>query len=253
MIALSIHATAEQAAAQAAGDVIAALREKPTLVLGLATGGTMRAFHAALARLHRSEGISFASATIFNLDDHVGVAADHPQSFRRFMRETLLDLIDAPPARCFMPDGMAEDLQAEAAGYEARIAAAGGIDIQILGLGRNGHIAYNEPGSSHLSRTRAAALAAETIALAAPAFAPAAPPGQGLTMGIGTILEARRIILIASGEDKAQAVAHALDPPPRESCPASALQTHADVLFCLDEAAAKAAPRKGGGREALER
>jgi glucosamine-6-phosphate deaminase len=243
MVALSIHATAEAAAATAAGHVIAALRERPELVLGLATGNTMRAFHAALARLHRSEGVSFAKATIFNLDDQVGVASDHPQCFRRFMRETLFDLIDAPATRCFMPDGTAQDLEAEAAAYEARIASAGGIDIQILGLGRNGHIAYNEPGSPQNSRTRVVALAPETIALAAPAFAPENPPRRGLTVGIGTILEARRIILIAHGADKAPAVARATSPPPWADCPASALQRHPDVLFCLDEAAATHAPR----------
>lgn len=248
LVALAIHATAEEAAAEAAARLIAALRARPGLVLGLATGGTMRPFHAAMARLHRREKVSFARATIFNLDDHVGLPADHPQSFRRFMRETLFDHIDADPARCFMPDGLAKDLDVEAAAYELRIAAAGGIDLQILGLGRNGHIAYNEPGSSLASRTRAVQLAPETVALAAPAFAPGPAPRRGLTMGVGTILEARRIILLASGADKAQAVANALAPPPRTACPASALQRHRDALFCLDAAAAAQLPESAAER-----
>ncbi len=247
MIRVSVHPTAEEACAAAASEVIKGLRTKPELVLGLATGGTMRAFHAALARLHRSEGVSFARAMIFNLDDHVGVPADHPQSFRRFMRETLFDLVDVDPERCFMPDGMANNLEAAAAAYDRQISAAGGIDLQILGIGRNAHIAYNEPGSTHESRTQVVALAPQTIKLAARAFAPAAPPRRGLTMGIGTILEARRIILIASGTDKKQAVARALAAPPRTSCPASALQRHRDVLFCLDSAAAFGVDRRTTG------
>jgi len=234
MVAVFTHATANQAAEAAASFVAGALGARPDLVLGLATGGTMRPFNAALTRMYREGRISFARATIFNLDDHVGVPAEHPHSFRRFMRETLFDLVDADPARCFMPDGMARDLDAEAAGYEARIAAAGGIDLQILGLGHNGHIAYNEPGAPHDSRTRAVTLAADTVKRAAADFAPGPVPSRGLTMGIGTILDARRIVLIASGRGKAGAVAQALRPPPREDCPASALQRHSDVTFHLD-------------------
>ncbi len=237
MISIYISATAAKAADEAASQVGDALRAKPDLVLGLATGGTMRPFNAALVRAYNEGRVSFARATIFNLDDHVGVPADHPHSFRRFMRETLFDLVDADPARCFMPDGMARDLDAEAAEYEARIAAAGGIDLQILGLGHNGHIAYNEPGAPHDSRTRAVSLAADTIARATPDFAPDAVPHQGLTMGIGTILDARRIVLLANGAGKAEAVAQALKPPPRTVCPASALQRHGDVGFYLDPAA----------------
>lgn len=234
MISVHISATAAKAAEAAASQVADALRAKPDLVLGLATGGTMRPFNAALVGLYRAEKISFARATIFNLDDHVGVPAGHPHSFRRFMRETLFDLTDADPARCFMPDGTARDLDAEAAGYEARIAAAGGIDLQILGLGHNGHIAYNEPGAPHDSRTRAVTLAADTVARAAPDFAPGIAPNRGLTMGIGTILAARRIVLLSYGAGKAEAVAQALKPPPRVECPASALQRHRDVAFYLD-------------------
>ncbi|MBL0931103.1 MAG: glucosamine-6-phosphate deaminase [Alphaproteobacteria bacterium] len=234
MIAIFKHATAIEAADTAARQVADALRANPDLVLGLATGGTMRPFNAALARMYREGLVSFARATIFNLDDHVGVPADHPKSFRRFMRETLFDLVDADPARCFMPDGMARDLDAEAAGYEARIAASGGIDLQILGLGHNGHIAYNEPGAPHDSRTRAVTLTADTVMRAAADFSPVPAPSRGLTMGIGTILDARRIVLIANGAGKAEAVAQALRPPPRLDCPASALQRHSDVAFHLD-------------------
>ncbi len=234
MIAIFTHATATQTAEAAASQVADALRAKPDLVLGLATGGTMRPFNAALVRLHREGKLSFARTTIFNLDDHVGVPAAHPQSFRRFMRETLFDLVDADPARCFMPDGMAPDLDAEAASYEVRIAAAGGIDLQILGLGHNGHIAYNEPGAPHDSRTRAVVLSADTVMRAAADFAPGPVPSRGLTMGIGTILGARRIVLIANGAGKTEAVALSLRPPPRIECPASALQRHRDVAFYLD-------------------
>lgn len=248
MVAIFQHATAIEAAEAAARQVAGALRAKPDLVLGLATGGTMRPFNAALARMYRAGEISFARTTIFNLDDHVGVPASHPHSFRRFMRETLLDLVDADRAHCFMPDGMARDLDAEAASYEARIAAAGGIDLQILGLGHNGHIAYNEPGAPHESRTRAVMLSADTVMRAAADFAPGPVPSRGLTMGIGTILSARRIVLIANGAGKADAVAQSLRPPPRIECPASALQRHRDVAFHLDTAAAALIDAETPGR-----
>lgn len=190
-------------------------------------GAAAIAWYTDLQRKHRVAQAGFLSES--QAAFRAGRAAQH---------------IDADPAHCFMPDGLAEDLDVEAAAYELRIAAAGGIDLQILGLGRNGHIAYNEPASSHDSRTRAVSLAPETVALAAPAFAPGPAPRRGLTMGVGTILEARRIILLASGADKAQAVANALAPPSRTACPASALQRHRDALFCLDAAATAQLPER---------
>lgn len=239
MVSVRQFATPEEVVEQAARLVIAAVRARPNLVLGLATGETMRPLHAALVRDVRENGTSWRGVTAFNLDDYVGVPAAHPASFRRFMQETLFDHIDISPDRCHMPDGMAADLEREAAAYEARIEAAGGIDLQLLGLGRNGHIAFNEPGSDFASRTRPVTLASTTREAAGGSFAGGEQvPMRGLTMGIASILDARRILLIACGRGKARAVADALAAPARPERPASALQGHPDTTFLIDREAA---------------
>lgn len=239
MPTIDIFEAPEDAAERAARLIAEAVRAKPTIVLGLATGETMRPVYAALVADHRRNATSWRGVTVFNLDDYVGLPADHPASFSRFMRETLFDHIDIASERCWMPDGMAPDLAQEARAYEARIAAAGGIDLQLLGIGSNGHIAFNEPGSDFAGRTRVVALAQETRAAAALAFAEDDDvPRYGLTLGIGTILQARRIVLVATGAGKARAVAKAFGAPADVACPASALQAHADVTVLLDAAAA---------------
>jgi glucosamine-6-phosphate deaminase len=225
-------------AARAAGIVADRVSALPTLVLGLATGETMVPFYTALVARHRS-GLSFARATSFNLDEYVGVAPDHPASFATFMRNRFFDHVDLPAARAHLPRGDAADPAAEAERFEAAIAQAGGINLQILGIGRNGHLAFNEPTSSLTSRTRIKTLTPSTRSANRAAFAPDDAPRQAITMGLGTILDARECVLLATGAGKAQAVAAAIEGPLGAVCPASVLQQHRRVTMVLDEAAAE--------------
>lgn len=208
-------------------------------VLGLATGSSPVAAYRELIRRHREEGLSFASARAFLLDEYVGLAGDHEQSYHRFIRENFTAHVDIDDAAVLSPDGAAADPAAEAVRYDAAIRAAGGVDLQILGIGANGHIAFNEPASSLASRTRMAALTRTTIEDNARFFQdPADVPVQVLTQGLGTIREARRIVLTASGERKARAVAQMVEGPLSARWPASSLQLHPEVTVVIDEAAA---------------
>jgi glucosamine-6-phosphate deaminase len=231
---------AEEAAARVAEIVAARLRAQPATVLGLATGETMRPVYARLVALHREGRADFAKATTFNLDEYVGVAPEHPASFHAFMRETLFDHVNLPPERGHLPRGDAADPEAESREYEARIRAAGGIDLQVLGIGRNGHVAFNEPTSSLGSRTRIKTLTEATRIANAPAFAPKPVPRHAITMGIATILEARACVLLATGASKAEAVARMVEGPLGADCPATALQMHPAATVVLDGAAAGA-------------
>jgi glucosamine-6-phosphate deaminase len=223
---------------RAAQIVEGALRARPETVLGLPTGNTPRALYAELGRRHREGGLSFARASAFALDEYVGIAPDHPGAFRRYLNETLYRQIDLPAARAHFPDGQSADLPAACARYEAEIAAAGGIDLLILGLGADGHIAFNEPGSSFASRTRVERLTEGTRAANRAAFDPQPVPRQAVTVGVGTILEARRCLLLAFGPEKAAAVAEMVEGPPGERVPASALQRHPRAAILIDGAAA---------------
>jgi glucosamine-6-phosphate deaminase len=192
-----------------------------------------------LVRRHRDERLDFSQARTFNLDEYLGLPADHPQSYRSYMSEHFFDHINITQENVHIPDGSPGiDADSECETYERAIGAAGGIDMLIVGIAANGHIAFNEPGSSFTSRTRVVTLAQETIANARPHFANEAEiPRTAITMGIATILEARRIVLLASGVSKASAVERALRGPVSESTPASVLQTHPNVIAILDEAA----------------
>lgn len=231
--------TAVQAEARAARMVADAVKAMPRAVLGLATGGTMLPIYAELRRIYAARGLSFAQVTTFNLDEYVGLSPDHPASYHHYMRQALFDHIDIDPGRTHLPRGDAADPNAEAAAYEARIAAAGGIDLQLLGIGRNGHIGFNEPTSSLGSKTRIKTLTESTLQANRPYFAPAeAMPKYALTMGIGSILAARHCVLIATGEGKADAVAGMIEGPVSAVCPASALQLHQKATIILDAGAA---------------
>jgi glucosamine-6-phosphate deaminase len=232
--------SAEAAAARVAEIVAARLMAQPATVLGLATGETMRPVYARLVAMHREGRADFARATTFNLDEYVGVAPEHPASFHAFMRETLFDHVNLPRDRGHLPRGDAADPEAEARDYEARIRAAGGIDLQVLGIGRNGHVAFNEPTSSLGSRTRIKTLTEATRIANAPAFAPAPVPRHAITMGIATILEARACVLLATGASKAEAVARMVEGPLGADCPATALQMHPAATVVLDGASAGA-------------
>ncbi|WP_112323607.1 glucosamine-6-phosphate deaminase [Oceanibium sediminis] len=227
------------ATARVAGIVARSVRANPAAVLGLATGGTMLPLYRLLRDMHRDEGVSFAQVTTFNLDEYVGLAPEHPGSYHSYMREALFDHIDIDLARTHLPRGDAPDPTAEADAYEALIAGVGGIDLQLLGIGRNGHIGFNEPTSSLGSATRIKTLTTETRAANRQYFADdETTPRYALTMGIGTILAARSCLLLATGAAKADAVARAIEGPVSAACPASALQMHARATLVLDRAAA---------------
>ncbi|GGZ98055.1 glucosamine-6-phosphate deaminase [Arenicella chitinivorans] len=234
-----IVGSAHDAAAYGCDLFLGQLHDKPTSVFGLATGSTPLALYQALIDAHRNQGISFAQVTTFNLDEYVGLAGDHSQSYRHFMQRNLFDCIDVAPENTHVPNGMAENAELACAEYEAQIMNAGGIDLQLLGVGRNGHIGFNEPSSSLVSRTRVKTLTEGTIADNARFFADGEyQPSLSLTMGIGTIMDARRVLLIATGDSKADAMRAAIEGPVSAACPASILQMHADAIVVMDEAAA---------------
>ncbi len=216
------------------------LRRKPDAVLALPTGRTPRPLYAELVRMHREEGLSFARATTFNLDEFVGLAADHPASFRHYMEQALFAEVDLSTQRIHIPDGLAADIPASCAAYEAAIAAAGGLDLALLGLGADGHIAFNEPTSSLGSRTRLKTISEGTRAASQAPFGAEPVPHHVVTMGIATILSARRCVLLATGERKAAALAKTVEGPLAALVPSSALQLHPHVTVLCDEAAASA-------------
>lgn len=225
---------------QSAGMVAAAIRTRPDLRLGLATGSTPLGMYRELARMHREEKLDFSRVVTFNLDEYLDLAADHPQSSHGFMRSGFFDHVNVAPENIHIPDGAASgDLEQYCARYEASIQRAGGIDLQILGIGRNGHIGFNEPSSSLASRTRIKTLTPQTLEDNRRLFPEGQPmPEAAITMGIGTILEARKILLLASGASKAHALARAIEGPVTASVTASALQLHRHVTILADEQAA---------------
>ena len=247
--ALLVLDTAAEAAAHVGRLVADALVVAPDAVLGLATGATMVPVYDWLLAARRDGLLSFARATSFNLDEYAGLGAAHPGSFAATMRRVLFDAADFAPDRTHLPDGAAADADGEAARYEAAIRDAGGIGLQLLGIGRNGHIGFNEPGSAFDTATRVVTLAESTRTANGPGFpARQAVPRQAITMGIATILRARRIVLLATGSTKAQAVARAWSGVPGPDCPASALQGHPGAVFVCDrEAAGGIVNREQGG------
>lgn len=239
---LRIFDDAAAAAAALAQCLADALRERPHLVLGLPTGRTPIAAYAALRRMYRAGQVDFSCATTFNLDEFAGLDATRPGSFRRFMDEHLFAHVNVDPARVNFLNGVAPDLDAECARYETAIAAAGGIDLQVVGLGANGHIGFNEPGDELVALTHRVRLHDITRRENAASFGgdPAAVPHEALSMGMATILRARRIVLIATGARKASCVERAVRGPLTTRLPASFLQTHRAVELFLDRAAASA-------------
>ena len=231
-----IKPTAEDASLEAAAIFCRQLRDKPASVLGLATGSTPERLYALLAA---DADFDASRAVTFNLDEYIGLPADHPQSYATFMRRHFFDKI--PVARWHIPDGMTADVPRCCADYEAAIRDAGGIDLQLLGLGSDGHIGFNEPTSSLASRTRIKTITARTVADNARFFAsPAEVPRHVITMGVGTILEARRCVVLAFGKSKVDAVAAVVEGPLTAMVPGSALQLHPNTTLIVDEAAAAA-------------
>ena len=214
------------------------LAAQPAIRLGLATGNTFVPIYKALVARYRAGGFSFAGVASFNLDEYIGLTADHPASFRAYMHTHLFDHVDLPAGKGALP-GVEGDIAAACRAYEVAIVAEGGIDLQLLGIGRNGHIGFNEPGSSFESRTRQVDLTPSTRDANRNDFpAGETVPPTAVTMGIGSILEAREIVLVAIGANKKEALEHAFRRPPSPDCPASALQGHPRVRVFCDEAAA---------------
>jgi glucosamine-6-phosphate deaminase len=227
-----------------AARVAAALRERPSIVLGLPTGRTPIAMYGELRRMHTQEGVSFARASTFNLDEFVGVDPTHPGSFRHYMEEHLFGGIDLQPERIHFLDGMAPDLDAECERYERDIASAGGLDLQLLGIGGNGHIGFNEPADALMANTHHAALHDATRRDNASQFGNdlARVPHEALSMGMGTILKAGALILVATGERKARCIERMVHGPVTTRLPASFLQMHRAVDIYLDRPAASLLP-----------
>lgn len=240
-----IHPDPQSASIRAANWIAELVRRKPACVLGLATGSTPIATYRELARLHQEEGLDFSRVTTFNLDEYVGLPPTHPQSYRYFMDENLFREIDIPPQNTNVPDGRALDFERHCEAYERQIKAAGNIDLQLLGIGVDGHIAFNEPGSSLGSRTRIKTLAWQTVQDNARFFGSEADvPRMAITMGVGTILDSRQCLLLALGSSKADAIAATVEGPVTAQVTASALQLHRDVVVILDEGAASQLKRR---------
>ena len=233
-------ATADDVARAVAACIADALRRTPALVLGLASGRTPLAPYAELARLHAGERLDFSAVTTFNLDEFGGVAPDHPGSFRRFMQEHFFDAVNLDRAGIGFLDGTTPDPIAECDRYERAIAERGGIDLQILGIGANGHIGFNEPGDVLQARTHVVRLHDTTRRDNAGLFGgdAGAVPREALSMGMGTILKAKAIILIATGERKAPCVERMVNGPVTTRLPASFLQLHPQAALYVDGAAA---------------
>ncbi|MCF3932654.1 glucosamine-6-phosphate deaminase [Acuticoccus sp. M5D2P5] len=230
---IAVHRTAEEAEAAVTSVLIETIARKADAVLGLATGKTMIGIYHRLVRAHRHGGLPLARATTFNLDEYCDIAPDHPGAFRTYMRHHFFAKTNIDPSRIHFPAEGGE------AAFERAIRIAGGIDLQLLGIGRNGHIGFNEPGSSLTSRTRKVHLTPMTREANAEDFGSLErTPTHAMTMGIATILDARRVILLATGAHKRHALADAVDGPVRAGNPASALQRHPNALIVCDSAAA---------------
>ena len=244
----------EEISRQAAQLVAGAVCKKPELVLGLATGSTMVGVYKHLVELHKQGSLDLSRVVTFNLDEYLGLPAAHSQSFHYFMREHFFSHVNVSPPNIHIPDGtIPGHYDQYCASYEEDIRKAGGIDLQILGIGRNGHIGFNEPTSSLASRTRLKVLSQETMDDNANSFAPGEErPRCAITMGIGTILEARKIILLATGAAKAAAVAKSIEGPIASAVSASALQLHPEVTFIVDEQAASQLTQREYYRRVLE-
>lgn len=231
--------SSQQVSVRAADLICQLVASKPQCVLGLATGGTPLGTYQELIERYRAGQVSFAGVSTFNLDEYVGLPFGHEQSYRNFMHQHLFGLADFELSRCHLPDGNAVDIPAACCEYEQQIAAAGGIDLQLLGVGSDGHIAFNEPGSSLASRTRIKALTERSRRDNARFFSSLEEvPKLSVTMGVGTILESRQIVLLATGSNKAATVKALVEGPVTAQVPASALQLHPQVIVLLDRAAA---------------
>ncbi len=236
-----IQANAERASKLAANIIADRLLAKPDLVLGCATGRSMEAIYGELVQMYREKQLDFSRCHSFNLDEYVGLAPDDARSYHYYMRQQLFQKVNIDLQNTHLPNGLAADLKAEARRYEQQIAQQDGIDLQLLGLGESGHIGFNEPLSSLMSRTRDKALTPTTLKQNARFFGgdPEKVPRRALTIGVGTILEAREILMVVTGAEKADILAKATEGPITAMISATALQLHSNCKVIVDEAAAQ--------------
>jgi len=237
---IRVVAQAASVAEGVAREIVRQLIAKPASVLGLATGATPEPLYRKLVEVCRRGEVSFARVTTFNLDEYLGLGPDHPASYHYYMEQHLFGHVDIDRGRIHIPNGLAEDPEEECRQYEEALRQAGYPDLQILGLGRNGHIGFNEPGTPFGSLTHRVRLTESTREANRRFFPPGEePPEEAITMGIRSIMQARRILILATGEAKAEAVAKAILGPVTEEVPASVLQLHPNVTWWVDEAAAR--------------
>ena len=231
-----IQKESAQAAEIGARIIARQIKDKPDSVIGLATGSTPVSMYQKLIEMD----LDWSQVTTFNLDEYIGLPKEHPQTYHSFMWDNLFNHINIDASKVHIPDGNASDIPGHCAEYEAAIVAAGGIDVQVLGIGTDGHIGFNEPSSSLASRTRIKTLTERTVQDNARFFDGAKEvPRHVITMGIGTIMEARTNLLLAFGDNKSAAIAGAVEGPITANNPASILQMHPSVKVCLDDAAAE--------------
>ncbi len=236
---LKIRKDYEAVSLEGAAIVAELVRKKPDCVLGFPTGTTPLGMYKELIRMHRENGLDFSKVTTFNLDEYVGLPPEHPLSYHYFMWENLFKHINVDPRYVHIPHGMADDVEGHCEWYEEQIAKAGGIDLQVLGIGANGHIAFNEPGSSLGSRTRIKTLTENTRRDNAELFDdPNLVPRFAITMGVGTIMDARELLLMAVGKGKAKAIKDTVEGPISGMVPATIVQMHQYSIILLDEEAA---------------
>lgn len=229
----------EEMSLEAAKFMANLVNEKPEAVLGLATGGTPVGMYQDLIKMNKEGSVDFSKVTTVNLDEYIGLSGEHKKSYRFFMNDTLFNHINVNKVNTFVPNGLAENIEEECTSYDNKIVELGGIDLQLLGLGGNGHIAFNEPDSTLVVGTHLTGLTQDTIDANARFFKSADEvPKTALTMGLGGIMQAKKILLIASGEGKADAVQAMMSGKITTDCPASMLQMHRDVTVIVDEAAA---------------
>ncbi|MFH0965122.1 MAG: glucosamine-6-phosphate deaminase [Planctomycetota bacterium] len=250
-----VKKTYEEVSKLGARIIAEVIQRKPRAVLGLATGSTPVGTYKELIRMNKAGELDFSQVVTFNLDEYVGIPPDHPESYRRFMNEQLFDHINIRKDNTYVPDGLARDIDASCELYEQRIAEHGGVDLQLLGIGHNGHIGFDEPGSSFGSRTRVKTLTQRTREANARFFDGdlAKVPKYAITMGIGTILDARQVLLIANGEGKARAIAATVEGPLTGFVPATVVQLHRRATIVIDrEAASKLTEEYPADRRTLK-
>lgn len=237
---------ADEVASFAASEIIDRIKtfeptvEKPFLVLGLPTGSTPIPVYKLLVQAYQNKEISFKNVVTFNMDEYKGLPAEHDQSYHYFMEENLFSMIDIPREQIHILDGMAKNTSAECKSYEEKIASFGGIDIQLAGIGENGHLAFNEPGTSFQSLTHEQKLTDNTIEVNSRFFEKKEDvPTSALTIGLKTVFDAKKVVVLATGEKKAEAIYKSVRKEVSENCPASILQNHANAVFVCDSGAGK--------------